>query len=84
MARLARIEKGVKIPPRMTGPRNKYPWETIQPGDSFKVHTTKKSTIRGIYFCAANKGMKVAMRRENGGYRVWRVDGLSTKKRKGK
>ncbi len=83
MTRLARIEKGVEIPPHglTGGARQKYPWATIQPGDSFKVRTKKPTTIRGIYLCAANQGMKVSVRREPGGFRVWRIDGMKAKKK---
>lgn len=83
MTRLARIEKGVAIPPRGLGQgrRSKYPWATIQPGDSFKVRTKKLTTVRGIYLCAANKGIKVSVRREEGGFRVWRIDGMKAKKK---
>lgn len=83
MTRFARIEKAIEIPPveRQMGRPVKYPWAALQPGDSFKVRTKKVTTIRGIYACAKNKGMTVTVRRENGGYRVWRIDGLKAKKK---
>ena len=83
MTRLARIEKNIAIPPvKFSGGRRpKYPWATIQPGDSFKVRTKKSTTIHGIYYCARNMGMRVSIRKEEDGYRVWRIDGMKAKKK---
>jgi hypothetical protein len=61
------IEHGVALPE--TGA--KYPFKDMKVGDSFFVPgATGRSTL---YSCARHYGVAVAVRRVDGGLRVWRI-----------
>lgn len=70
-----KVERKVEIPPRTKG--LKYPWDELKVGDSFFVD--QKVTSNGMYSCAANynrrakKPIKISVRKEGNGIRVWRV-----------
>lgn len=79
---MIKIERGVPIPPparsRSAERQNKYPFDTMEVGDSFFVATKADETSAGIQrrltACAAmHKPMRYATRRVDGGVRCWRI-----------
>jgi len=66
------IEKGIAIPERnlSSGRACKYPWKTMEIGDSFFVSDTKPNSgmASKIY------GRKFVSRTVDGGIRVWRTE----------
>lgn len=77
------IRKGLEMPARRGGkgcpPR--YPWDKMQPGDSFLVPwDSTKTKLRQnaslssqANFAGKKYGMKFATRREEGGVSIWRI-----------
>ena len=70
------IEKGIPVP-KMTGAgrKTKYPFESMQVGDSFFVKDGTVKTLSrscGIYGKRLNR--KFTSRTVEGGARVWRVE----------
>ena len=63
-----RIDHGIPLPPR-----TRWPWESMEVGDSFKVDTPPAEFRGGVYGSAKNYGIQVATRAEGNGVRVWRV-----------
>lgn len=71
------IEKGVPLP-APAGARNKYPWRTMEVGDSFFVANISTGGFGGtLAGAAARSGHRFTQRTvtENGvrGVRVWRI-----------
>lgn len=72
------IEKGVPIPPDRRGGANRHasmsrwPWETLEIGDSFRVRSSGPNTTWANRRYAPKKFIS----RQIGGrlYRVWRVE----------
>lgn len=69
------IEKNIPIPDPNKGRKSKYPFATMQVGDSFFV-SDKKQTVIGS--CASayskrNPDVKFTVRVAEGGVRCWRV-----------
>lgn len=67
------VEKNVPIPAGADGkagaPR-KYPFGTMEVGDSFIVASGKVN----LHSCATKAGIKITQRKqEDGTYRIWRV-----------
>lgn len=59
-----KIDKGVPMP-------TKYPWKSMEIGDSF-VFPYRPSN-KGLYRCAAHAGIKISIRKEGDGIRIWRI-----------
>jgi hypothetical protein len=69
---MIKIEKGVPIPRR--GNNTKYPWDKLEPGDSFFIAGKKTSQISGSFVSAKRRlGIRLTARAENGGTRIWRL-----------
>ncbi len=76
------IEKNVPIPPASTGRPTFYPWDKMQPNDSFAVpvKNRKAATVQAALmgsarkFSKAHPGVEFTSRREADGktVRVWR------------
>ena len=64
---MIKIDKGIAIPNK----RNKYPWDTIEIGDSFftLANVRMLTHIRSKVY-----GHKYSVRKENNGFRVWRTE----------
>ena len=70
------IEKGIPVP-KMTGAgrKTKYPFESMQVGDSFFVKDgTVKTLSRSCGTYGKRLERKFTSRTVNGGARVWRVE----------
>lgn len=73
------IEKGVAMPTRneTVGRAPKYPWSSMQVGDSFLIPKgTKRTSVdsSGRSWSKRNGGTVVfASRKTDEGYRIWRV-----------
>ena len=65
-----KIEKKVPLPDRGNA---RYPWADLKIGDSFFVAKLPPSKTAGFYSIAERHGFKIAVRRENGGARIWRT-----------
>ena len=64
---LIKIEKGIPIYPHRN---NRYPLGEMDIGDSFYINKVSRS---GVYVCAKRKNMKITIRNDGEGYRVWRI-----------
>lgn len=62
------IEKNVPLPTASY----KYPFDSMELGDSFHVKTNKISASVYVYN-KANKDKKFVSRKDGDGYRVWRT-----------
>lgn len=79
---MVRIEKGVPIPNKCANSGNKkYPYESMQVGDSFMIALKKddysytQNQARASAKSASERtGHKYTTRRVEGGVRVWRVE----------
>jgi uncharacterized protein (DUF2249 family) len=63
---MIKIDKNITIPDK----RNKYPWDTMEIGDSFYTNSNVRMlthTRSKVY------GHKYSVRKEENGFRVWRV-----------
>ena len=70
-----KIEKGIPIPAGQQGAPRKYPFDEMEIGDSFLVAEEKIRSVRALASLAKKKnGMKVATRKVDGGFRVWRIE----------
>jgi hypothetical protein len=69
------VEKGVAIPNvQRRGTTPKYPWRTLEVGDSFFAPGTKASSMyRGAAAQRLATGFTFMCRVVDGGVRVWRV-----------
>ena len=57
--------------------RSRYPWKKMEPGNSFMIPLGGENGARGsgAHFCRAHRqDLRIAMRKENGGVRVWLVE----------
>lgn len=82
-----KIDKGVPLPERARGPRAKYPFEDMAPGDSFLVERGRaegEMSLRNRIYSIVGKrksrsGEAYTVRQVRGqdgrlvGFRVWRV-----------
>lgn len=70
------VEKGRPIPPPT---KSKYPFRDMEIGDSFWVPDGRnaeatKNNVRSAATCYSRRnGGRFTVRRDNGGYRVWRT-----------
>jgi hypothetical protein len=76
--KIRKIEKNIPIPePGRNGPSSRFPFENMEPGDSFLVETKDHKKMKQIqnlaYKCGPRYRMKFATRKVDGGMRVWRV-----------
>lgn len=75
------IDKHVPLPPVHQPEKNTkwsiYPIKNLEIGDSFAVKAADKKTYSGIYSAlkkvAAVHGIRIAVRANTGGFRVWRI-----------
>lgn len=75
-----KIEKGVPVP-ESKALSAKYPWDGMQPGDSFLIafdgrrdfHIREKASAAANYAKRAF-GWKLCTRTVEGGVRVWRIE----------
>lgn len=75
---LMKVSKGIQIPKNNRGKPPKYPWAELKVGDSFFVKGIEKKHI--MYSCLASynknkakKPIKITLRVEGDGIRVWRI-----------
>jgi hypothetical protein len=72
------IESEVPVPAPAIGARgrpSKYPWQNMQPGNSFFVpNGTPKSMYHLANRASKQYGHKYTVRTMDGGVRVWRVE----------
>lgn len=70
------IEKGIPVPKLVgTGRRNKYPFESMEVGDSFFVKDGKVKTLsRSCGTYGKRLERKFTSRTVEGGARVWRTE----------
>lgn len=67
-----KIDKGVPLVPKCAnGKLSKYPWRTMNVGDSF--FCTTKNIQSACSYAALRTGFKFESRKENNGFRVWRT-----------
>lgn len=65
------IDKGIPGP---SGKNKKYPWDSMEVGDSFFVEGATVSKMAGnITHQKRRLGWRFSQRRQNGGVRVWRL-----------
>ena len=70
------IDKNIPIPTNGTaGAPHKYPWRDMEVGDSFYVNgPTRRDSLSQCSSRAARiYGRKFSIRKENCGFRVWRI-----------
>ena len=70
------IDKNIPIPPRIRsgGRKPKYPWDTVEIGDSFLLATSNVDSAHAqAGHAAVRYGIKLSVRKTNEGYRVWRI-----------
>lgn len=70
-----KVERNIPIPQKTgAGRKSKYPIALLKPGESFKVPTDKRQSVRaGISAHKKRHGGKFVTRTVNGGFRIWRV-----------
>ena len=66
------IEKGVPMPAG-SGGWGKYPWRKMQVGDSFRVERSQMAREGYRPSPPPSLGLKVSVRKEGDGVRVWRT-----------
>jgi len=72
-----KIEKGVKVPNRHDGPGRIpiYPFAQMESGDSFYVDADKYPSASASAYCYARRhNLKVVIRKEGSGGRIWIFD----------
>lgn len=68
------IEKNVAIPPKTTRWRpSKYPFNLMEPGDSFHFDGSGTAIRSAVAVYAARTNTKFATRQDGTGWRVWRT-----------
>lgn len=68
-----KIEKNIPLPKKAgVGRALTYPWDDMEPGDSFFVETDK--SCPSAPQSARDKGWKFSNRRVENGFRIWRVE----------
>lgn len=68
------VERGVPIPPKQVRFTAKYPWYTMQVGDSFFIPDRADGTPPAAGSPNPKLGMKITTRRVPGGIRIWRTE----------
>jgi len=69
------IEKGIPIPNDGRGRPSRYPWTTMDVGDSFFIPGKTAHDFSGIASGAGFRtGRKFTTRTVEGGVRVWRIE----------
>ncbi len=70
------VDTKIPIPKRGPGDRSKYPWITMKIGESFYVPgRTIESFSAQVTNAAKRFRTRYTCRTENGGVRVWRIEG---------
>ena len=74
MTATSSVDRNIPIPPRLNGGGYyKYPWESMEIGDSF-LATVTLSTMSSVANRAAKRtGRKFSCRTTKDGIRVWRI-----------
>jgi TusA-related sulfurtransferase len=68
-----KIDKNIPMPTESS--RTKYPMKKLAVGDSFFVTTDRPAALRGsLHSSAKYHGIKVVVRSQEGGLRVWRAE----------
>ena len=67
-SKVFKIEENIPIPVRTV-----YPFSDMKIGDSFLVLFDNDKKFRGLHTAAKRKNIKITIRREKDGYRVWRI-----------
>lgn len=68
------IQRGVPIPPPISGGGKRYNWHEMQVGDMKFFENTNYATTKGTAHRAAKRlGFKFTVRKMKGGVGVWRV-----------
>jgi len=71
------IEKGIEIPKVVRAAKPcKYPWKTMEIGDSFFVERSAREMSSMIAHAGKRWGKKFTVRTVDGGSRVWRIKAL--------
>lgn len=65
------VEKDVPIPPRSR--RTKYPWRSMEIGDSFFAKIKDTSAGPLVQQAQKSTGFLFTTRRVDGGVRIWRI-----------
>lgn len=65
------IEKNVPIPERAVGPKTKYPFASMQIGDSFFIPGMEKFTYH--WYPSKKYGHTYRSKKVDGGMRIWRI-----------
>lgn len=65
------IDKAIPIPPVASGNKSKYPWKTMEIGDSFLGVTKTMPSLAS--WASKRTGRKFTVRKCPEGFRVWRV-----------
>jgi hypothetical protein len=69
-----KVEKGIPIPARGSNRGSTYPYKQLEVGDSFYVKgKTAAKFSASAYNQARKAGIKVTVRNEKDGVRVWRT-----------
>lgn len=64
------IENEIPVPPHQN---SKYPWDTLEVGQSFLVDPAGKSMFSSASLAGKKRGKKFIGRKVGSGVRVWRV-----------
>ncbi len=73
---LAKIEKGIPIPAHNGDGTRKYPFSSMEVGDSFLLNGQNPTSVSGAAISfgkAYNRNQKFSVRKTPDGYRCWRV-----------
>ena len=69
-----KIDKGIPVPPRGNNRSTKYPYQQLEIGDSFYVKGKTAAKFSASAYTQARKhGIKLTVRNEKDGVRVWRT-----------
>jgi hypothetical protein len=72
---MKKVDKRICIPKDKSGGSPKYPWKTMEVGDSFFAEDVGTSTLSAAAngYTKRNPGVKFTCREWEGGTRVWRI-----------
>lgn len=73
---MIKVQKNIPIPKTSQGRPAKYPFNTMDVGDSFEVKDAPKNTVLNAAVSWAsrhNKKAKFSIRHDNGKTRIWRT-----------
>jgi hypothetical protein len=71
---MIKIDKNIPIPDKRTHKKEfKYPWLTMEVGDSFFVANKTSATYRVSAKAGNRYGRKFTMRNVKDGVRIWRI-----------